>query len=67
MSALDKLSKEIRESWQEFNQLIARYSPQLLKDIYKNKPLFYTLIVIVVSIELIVALFVYFKFIALAE
>ncbi len=52
---MDKLSKEIRESWHEFNQLIARHTPQFIKDIYKNKPLFYTLVVIAVCIEITIA------------
>lgn len=61
MKKQNKLTQEILESWKEFSELLSKITPDFMKKIYRNKPLFYTTITIAICIELIVAYFIYTK------
>ena len=51
--------KEIKESWAEFSSLLIKFTPSVLKALYRNKPLFITSLLLVLLIELAVAYFLY--------
>jgi len=51
--------KELEESWSEFSSLLIRFTPDVLKKLYRNKPLFIVSVFIVVLVEVTVAYFLY--------
>ena len=51
--------KEIQDAWIEFNQLIIKLTPNFVHKIYKNKPLFWTLIITAIILEIIIGFWIY--------
>ncbi len=56
--------KEIQDAWIEFNQLIIKLTPNFVHKIYKNKPLFWTLIITAIILEIIIGFWIYGQWIA---
>jgi hypothetical protein len=57
------LKTEIQQAWNEFNQLIIKLTPKLIYNIYQNKPLFWLLVVIAISLEIFIGFWIYGKWI----
>lgn len=49
------------DSWQEFSELLVKLTPSFMKQIFRNKPLFYKVIAVAICIELVVVYFICVK------
>ncbi|MDY0249776.1 MAG: hypothetical protein RBR45_06925 [Pseudomonas sp.] len=58
------LKKEFRDVWNEFNQLIIKFTPNFIYAIYQNKPLFWLLVIFAITLEIVIGFWVYGNWIA---
>ena len=58
------LKTELKEAWHEFNQLIIRLTPNFIYKIYQNKPLFWLLLLLAITLEIVIGFWVYGNWIA---
>ena len=56
--------KELEETWSEFSSLLVRFTPDVLKKLYRNRPLFIASVFIVLLLEVAVAYFLYDYFLS---
>ncbi|WP_205341952.1 hypothetical protein [Denitrificimonas caeni] len=53
------LKTELREAWNEFNQLIIKLTPDFIYKIYKNKPVFWLLLIFAITLEIVIGFWIY--------
>lgn len=55
---------ELRDAWNEFNQLLIKLTPNFIYKIYQNKPLLWLLIIFAITLDLVIGFWVYGNWIA---
>ncbi len=58
------LKTELREAWNEFNQLIIKLTPDFIYKIYQNKPFFWLLLIFAITLEIVIGFWIYGHWIA---
>lgn len=56
--------KELEQAWNDFNQLVIKLTPNFIYKIYKNKPLFWLLIIVAIILEIVIGFWIYGYWIA---
>ncbi len=58
------LKAELQEALNEFNQLVIKLTPNFIYKIYQNKPLFWLLLIVAITLEIVIGFWIYGHWIA---